>query len=140
MLKRTVVGIVVEAGLIFGLLPGHTYAQAPSSEDAAIVQIQRLTAIGESDQRRIAGWVQDRIDELREAVRQDPNAAFKQFRDRVKSLYADSSNTREFRAQLAIQTAQIAEHKLANTALNPVVARALARVLVDMDRAETYPG
>jgi len=139
MSKSTIIG-VVGAGVLLSSLLGVVRAQTPSPEDAAIAQIQTLTTINSADQRRIADWVQNRVGELRQAVRQTPKAGVRPFIERVKSLYENSTNTREFRVQMARQTAGIAEREFAKADLAPAISQAMARVLVDMDTAETYPG
>ena len=139
MSKPTIMG-VVGVGLLLSPLFGVVRAQTPSPEDAAIAQIQTLTMINSNDQQRIADWVQNRVGELRQAVRQTPEASVKPFTERVENLYEDSTNTQEFRAQLARQTALIAEREFAKADLTPALSQAMARVMVDMDNAETYPG
>jgi hypothetical protein len=139
MSKSTISG-VAGACVAVGLLTGFANAQSGSAEDAAIAQIQPLASISPNDQQRISRWVENRIGELREGLQPDQLVDVKPFRNRVKTLYEDSTNSPEFRRQLAVQTAQIAETEFGKADLESTVASALARVLVDMSHAEAFRG
>lgn len=118
-------------------------AQTASTEDAAIDQIRRLSNIAAIDRDTIRNWVQIQVDRLERESKGDGlnGDGFKAFRSRFNQQYTNTTNTSEFRAQFAAQTAAVAEAAFAKPDLNPTVGWALAHVLVDMPRErETIPG
>ena len=102
-------------------------AQRPGPEDQAIDQIRRLPAIGANDQQRIHDWIVAQVGKFQN---------FAAFRSRLADQYNHANNSAQFPIALATQTATVAVAQ----AGNPVIARALAQVLYDMDRPETFPG
>lgn len=102
-----------------------------TNPDAVIDAIRSRNDIGESDQRRIAEWVQARVNEF---------ADFKSFTERLIGCFEHTSNTQTFRDQLCVQTAQLAATYFTQAGSNADLAYSLARVLVDMNRAEAFPG
>ena len=139
MLKRTKVcfGWV---GVLLGLYCSGVNAQPTASEDAIIRPIQPMSTIGGGDQRRIGDWVRNRVEELIAAASLDEPGTFSQFRKRVGKLYRDPINTQAFKSELTVQVTRIAAQMFADGNLHVMVARALARVLVDMGGAGTYAG
>jgi len=107
------------------------HAQEVLSDDAVIDGIRGRSDIGLSDQRRIAAWVDGEIEKFTE---------FLPFRKRFDQQFNDAKNSEQFRVQLATQTAQVAAQQFVNPDLSGDVAHALAQVLTDMNRRETFPG
>jgi hypothetical protein len=114
--------------LFFGLWSGAVSAQEISPEDEVINTIRPRTDIGESDQRRIADWVEDSVNKF---------TGFTPFMTRFKTQYENPSNSPQFRTQLAVQTAQAEVKQFAKPDLNGELAHALAYVLALMDKSET---
>jgi hypothetical protein len=111
-----------------------------SPEELAIQQIKLLDPIGETDQARIGDWVRLQIERLAQVPEPESREAVRQFRRKLRAQYDDSRNTAAFKAQFAAQSARIGEQFLTQTSTPPMVAYAIARVLVDFNRAETLPG
>ena len=107
---------------------GPAVAQEATPEDEVINAIRQRTDIGESDQRRIADWVEDGVNKF---------AGFAAFTGRFKTQHDNSANSQQFRVQLAVQTSQVTVRQFAKPDLNGELAHALAYVLVSMDKAET---
>jgi len=124
------------------LFLGSALAQDATPEDDTINAIRQLAQISQADQRRIGEWVQVQVDKMAATPDSDRQTASVALRKKFKGQYENQANTPPFRAQLAAQTATVAAAQLSNPKLDPWVAFALARVLVDMerDRAETLPG
>lgn len=124
------------------LVVGSALAQDTTPEDDTINTIRQLAQISVSDQRRIGDWVQMQVDKLAATPDSDRQAASVALRKKFKGQYENQANTPPFRAQLAAQTATVAAAQFGNPKLDPWVAFALPRVLVDMDRdrVETLPG
>ena len=151
MAKRTTrlfTGVIV----CWGCFPVELTAQQPRPEDVHLDAMRGLATIGSADQRRIAEWVERRVDQLSSAVRaakahQDPeavkaarNKAFVEFRDRVLRQFRHAGNSSPFSTQLVVQTTQVAVKKFGDVGLDGVVAWALSRVLVDMRAPQTVTG
>jgi hypothetical protein len=113
---------------------------ATGPEDAIIDPISGLTTISEQDQRRIAEWVQAKIDSLRALPEADRPGQFKAFRTVIRTRFESDGNTEPFKAELATQTAAVAASEYGKPNTDATVARVLAQALVDMDRPETIPG
>ncbi len=116
--------------LLFSFWAGVVVGQDADS-DAVIDAIRSRNDIGESDQRRIAEWIQARVDEF---------ADHKSLTERLIGCFVHSGNTETFRAQFSAQTAQVAAAQFARSSLDRNLAQSLARVLLDMNRSETFPG
>ncbi|MGB2988252.1 MAG: hypothetical protein WBE26_20475 [Phycisphaerae bacterium] len=130
MLKAAT-GYVAGIYLLLALWSGAVCAQQANPEDEAIDAIRQFTDFGAGDQRRIGEWVEAEVKKFN---------GFTAFRDRFKGQYGDSTNSPQFRLQLTTQTARVAAERFARPDLNADVAHALAQVLTDMNRAETFPG
>ena len=113
------------------LMVGVAHGQANTCSNANIDAMRGRANIGASDQRRISDWVQGQVDGFRD---------WAAFRDCFAKQVSDSGNSPQFTAQLVTQTAEIAAKQFANPAFGADAAHALARVLVDMKRSETYVG
>ncbi len=123
------------------LLPGTGFAQAePSPEATAIEMIRRLDPIGDGDQTRIGDWVRVQIDRLAQIPEAERQQAGKAFRQTFRSQFGNSNNTPAFKTQFVVQTARKAEEVLTRDSTDLQVAFAVARVLVDFNRAEALPG
>jgi len=110
---------------------GVAHGQADSCSNANIDAMRGRANIGVSDQRRISDWVQAQIDGFKD---------WAALRDCFAKQGSDSGNSPQFTVQLVTQTAEIAAKQFVNPALGADAAHALARVLVDMKRSETYVG
>jgi hypothetical protein len=116
--------------VLLGVTSGLVTAQQ-NNPDAVIDAIRSRTEIGESDERRIADWVQARVDEFSDHA---------SFVERLIGCFENASNTDLFRTKLCDQTAEIAETTFARPDLNRDLAFGLARVLVEMGLPEALPG
>jgi len=128
------------AGFLLGSLPCVGLAQFANPEDDNVEAISRLTSISQLDLDNIARWIGNEVDHHAELAQTDPAAAFDSFRERVMRRFADPDNNPAFAAQLAAQAAKVAEARFAAAQAEVAVARALARVLLEMDRREAIPG
>lgn len=122
------VGLIV---LWMGCGSSASLAQPSPCDDANIDVMRDRSSIGASDQRRISDWVQAQIDGF---------SSWSDFRSCFQKQYGNADNSAEFKAQLAAQTASVAATQLGNAGAQAEVAHALARVLVDMNNPETFPG
>jgi len=114
----------------------------PASSDAVIDSIRPLETISAGDQRRIVEWAAAEVAQLESDARAatSPSAEaqlLRAFRDRFASQFTHARNSDAFRAQFALQSAQVFASRFEPARANPFVARALARVLVDFGRSET---
>ena len=125
--------------LLLGTGSDVLWAQQTSVLDDQIDQIRTMQGIGVGDQGRIAQWVEAQVEAL-EQVDATDHAAFKGFLDRFDAQYTNPRNTGQFAAQLAIQTTQVAIDKFGKADLKRPVARALALILVKMNRSEVVGG
>ena len=119
---------------------GLAQAQDAAPEDETINTIRQLPQISPADQRRIADWVQVQVDKLAATPDTARQAAAVTFRKTFKGQYENPGNSQPFKAQLAAQTATVASAQFGNPETDPLVAFAFARVLVDMNRVESFPG
>jgi hypothetical protein len=110
---------------------GVANGQEDTCSNANIDAMRGRANIGASDQRRISDWVQGQIDGFKD---------WASFRDCFAKQVSDSGNSPQFTVQLVTQTAEIAATQFASPAIAADAAHALARVLVDMNRPETYVG
>lgn len=108
-----------------------TQAQPVNAEDANIDALRGRATMGATDPARIARWVQWEVDNF---------VAFDAFRRRVQAQYTNRGNQTPFQQELAKQTAQIAVTQFGASPLSEGVVRALAQVLLDMNRFETLEG
>lgn len=113
------------------LCTGAASAQDAAGQNQVLDAMRQRDEIGESDQGRIARWIEDRVAEFTDAA-----AITKRF----KAQYEHPSNSPQFTVQFVTQTANVAASQFAKADLQPAVAYALARVLVDMDSRDTYTG
>ncbi len=130
------------AWLLAGPMLFFTLAQAqePGPEDETINTIRQLPKIDEGDQRRIADWVQVKLNKLAATEPEKKAAAAVAFRKTFKTQFENPANSPAFKAQLATQTAVIAAGQFADAKLDQQTAFGLARVLDDMGGAEATPG
>lgn len=133
---------VVWATMLLATSPRVVSAQGPAPSDETIDTIRRLGTIGEGDQRRIRSWIDAEVVKAGAPAQEDPNAAFNTLRSRLLGQYNHTGNTEAFRKELVAQTAASAATAFGQPGTAPVVARALARVLLDMDptQPEAFDG
>lgn len=128
-------------GVVAAFLAATTLvsAQTPTPitppEDENIEAIRKLATIGEPDKRVINEWIKQHVEKLGADAKKGA-AALSEFRERVHAQYHNPSNTPAFQTELARQVADIASAELAKPNLDAWVARALARVLADLERPE----
>lgn len=122
---------VASACIVLAWVAASVRAQEVLSDDEVMNGIRERTDIGAADQRRIAAWVEGEVQRFTE---------FLPFRQRFDGQYNDVKNSEQFRVQLAAQTAQVAAQRFVKPDLNGNLAHALAQVLTDMNRPETFPG
>lgn len=121
----------VALSLVMILLPGAVLAQRANPHDAAIDAMRSRPNLGSGDQRRVGDWVQAEVDRFR---------AFRPFRQRISDQYGHRGNSQPFKLELATKIAETAATRFAAPNTSVVLAYALAQVLVDLDRPETFPG
>lgn len=114
-------------------------AQSPSPEDQNIDPIRTLTAIGPADQRVIAEWIQAKLAALSAESSKDPNAALTAARTVFTDLYNRGGNTPAFQTEFTRQATDLFAAQWSVGEPKPAVDRALARILVDLNRVETVP-
>lgn len=112
----------------------------PLPEDAAIDLIRQVDNIGEGDQSRIADWVRKQFELLAQAPAGERREAAGRLRETFRKQFEDSRNTQAFKVQFPAQTARVAEPVLVKSDTDPIIAYAISRVLLDMNRAEALPG
>ena len=139
-MRRRTVCWVVGVGMLLGGSPGVSLAQPATSEDDVLDAMRASASISANDQDRIARWIERRLTNLTQAARQDADAAFKAFRNRMNTQFSNTANSGEFTRQFAAQAARVAQGRFAEADLNVTVGRALARVMTDMGSVETLPG
>ncbi len=122
---------VASACIVLAWVAASVRAQEALSGDEVMNGIRERTDIGVGDQGRIAGWVEGEVQKFTEFLR---------FRERFGKQYNDVKNSEQFRVQLAAQTAQVAVQQFVKPDLDGNIAHALAQVLTDMNRPETFPG
>lgn len=115
--------------LLLILGPTVASAQNPGCEDANIDAMRGRSDIGASDQRRIQEWVERQVANF---------AGWNAFRTCLQTQREHPNNSEPFRLQLATQTTEVAIRQFALPNLDEELARALAQVLFDMNRPETY--
>lgn len=124
-----------------GLTLGAGGAAGQTSSDNAVIDtIRARTDIDIGDQNRIADWMRTAVRTLNNAGRQDANAALREFRKKVLDQYEHRGNSDPFKTQWAVQLTDIATGEFARSGLDPILERSLARVLVDLNRADTMDG
>jgi hypothetical protein len=119
-------------------------AQDVAAQDAQINTIRQLAVVRTNDQERIRTWIEDRVAELKAAPAPSRagglNAtAFRGFRERIDQQLAEPNNTPAFATAFVEQLTAVAQAEFAKPDAGPTVLAALARVLVDADRAEIVP-
>lgn len=131
----------VRAGLVAGLAVSAppVQGQAPAPEDANIQPVRRMTQIGPADQRLINEWIQAQVDRLAAVEPDKVEGVYAGYRKKFSDLYRHADNSPQFRTQFTVQLAELAVGQFAKRDHSALVARTLARVLVDINRAETVP-
>ncbi len=112
--------------------------QTPDA-DAMIDSIRPLGQISASDQRRIGDWVQGAVDQLEKTPSAQRSAAAIKFRERFRQQIEHSGNAAAFKQEFPRQTASTAATILANPNVDPIVSRALGRVLLDLASPDAVP-
>ncbi|UCE59427.1 MAG: hypothetical protein JSU63_18535 [Phycisphaerales bacterium] len=140
MLKSLNLCIILVILAVGGFVVPPALAQSATSDDAVIDAIRGRSSIESLDQARILQWIEGEIDELKGKVEEDPLAAEVRFRTRLTECNQDTRNSAQFRAELARQMTRGALTHFGDATLDGTAARALARVLVDLDPAETHAG
>ncbi|MEK6676922.1 MAG: hypothetical protein AABZ47_14875 [Planctomycetota bacterium] len=128
--------LAIEIVLVSLIIPS-AFAQP---EDATIDTIRDLQTISQTDQGRIREWVQKQVEQNLAQPAGSGSATFTQFRSRLQSQYTNSKNSPAFRSQLAAQTAVVVAAELVKPNIKPAPAEAMARVLLDMNGIDTFPG
>lgn len=132
-------------GRIFGalfvaVLPGWAaVAQTSAPEDANIDPVRSLPSIGAADQRVIADWVQAKLGVLSAEAAKDADAAMLNGRKVFGDLFTRNGNTPAFQAEFTKQSTEAFATQLGKVDINPAISRPIARILADLNRAETVP-
>lgn len=106
-------------------------AQQSNPNDAAIDAMRARAAFSPGDQGRMADWTKAEVDGF---------SGFAAFRKRISTQYKNPANSAAFKTELARKLTHSATTRLPNRRTPSDLARALAQVLVDLDRAEVIPG
>jgi len=117
-----------------------TFAQQPSAEDQAIDAMRALPQIGTSDQRRIQEWLDIQIQKVVAESKENRRAAANAFRKTLKGQFDNSTDSAAFRSQLRAQLAEAAAARFSDAKLDRWVGFGIARVLVDYNAIENFPG
>jgi len=135
---RTAFGVVA-LGFLLAVAGRDAVAQDTSGEDDIINTVRQMASISPGDQRRIADWVQARVDALAKTSPADRTTAAIKFRDRFREQFTHRENSAQFKQQLPAQTSIVAITQFAGPNVDPFVGRALGRVLLDMAGPEMIP-
>ncbi|UCF34959.1 MAG: hypothetical protein JSV78_06570 [Phycisphaerales bacterium] len=109
---------------------------AVEASHAQLDSIRTLDDIGRADARRINEWVTQKVAELQKS---NDDERIVRFLDAFVAERLNRANTAAFVDAFAEQTAEVAVQWFAQAGSDWQIGMALARVLVDMDRAQAVP-
>ncbi|HNQ23373.1 MAG TPA: hypothetical protein PKK06_09795 [Phycisphaerae bacterium] len=125
--------------MVVGLCVQGVSAQQRTAEDEAVDALRSQTSISGLDEGRIRAWVQLQANNF--AASKDPAPVrFKALREVFQKQRVDPKNSPAFIDALAAQTAAVAQADVVKPDADPVVARGLMRVLLDLNRIPAVPG
>ncbi len=119
---------------VIGMAASSVFAQsAPPSLDT----VRGLGTIGSSEQRMIDAWLEWQVNRLESSSAKD---AFKTLKEAFDAERLNQGNSAAFVGAMAARTARMAEQRLPNSGPNSATARAIARMLFDLNREQAVPG
>jgi len=119
---------------VIGMTASAVLAQsAAPSLDA----VRGLGTIGASEQRVIDAWLESQVSKLDSSSAKD---AFKILKEAFDAERLNQGNSAAFIGAMAAGTARMAEQRLPNSGPNSTTARAIARMLFDLNREQAVPG
>lgn len=112
-------------------------AQDAAADTAVIDTIRTQTPISESDQRRIAEWIDAQVNRVKSAADDKKRATGVAVRDLLRAQFENSANTPAFKEQFVSKAAANAVAQLST--LDAQSARVLFKTLLDFNRPEAVP-
>ncbi|MFQ5463000.1 MAG: hypothetical protein ACE5E5_10285 [Phycisphaerae bacterium] len=132
--------MLMSAWLVVVSSMGGGTARAQTPDDDVIDKIRGLASIPTPDQDRVDRWLRAKVEGIRRSGQPIPAEGFATVFADFKSNFQRSGDSDEFNALLASKLAEIAAAELSQGEASPVLAFALPRMMVELNRMETVPG